>query len=155
MVHGRCYVDAVRWATLVVLTLLGCSDLREFRGAWQGHRVGDATVLHQNVDGLTAQLTIDQIDGHGLAARLAVDQLLPETPIASLAGAEADALAGLTFGGDPLRIYLAFAPVPDAGGDALVVVALYDDRRIEIRVMRGGAHPLYGIYALREAGAAS
>jgi hypothetical protein len=140
----------VRWATLVLLMLLGCSDLRGFRGAWHGHRVGDADVLHTNVAGTTATLEIDQIDGHSFAARLAVDDLLPETSIASLDGAEADALAGLTFGGDPLRVYLAFAPVPDGGGDALVVIALYADRRVEVRLMRGAAHPLYGIFAMTE-----
>jgi len=145
----------VRWATLVSLTALsilgGCSDLRDFRGAWRGHRVGDADVLHTNVVGTSAALSIDAIDDHGFAARLTIDGLVSEASIASMPGAEADALAGLTFGGDPLRVYLAFAPVADGDGDALVVIALFDDRRIEVRLMRGGAHPLYGIFAMAEA----
>jgi hypothetical protein len=149
----------VRWATLVLLTLVSfgsfgtlvaCNDLREFRGAWRGPRVGDAPVLHIGLGDGTAVLSIDRIDGHGLAARLAIDGLLPEAPISSLPGAEADALAGITFGGNPLRVYLAFVAMPDAGGDALVVVALYDDRRIEVRLLRGGTKPLYGIFALTE-----
>ena len=61
-------------------------------------------------------------------------------------------LAGVTFSGGPLRVYLAFAPVADAAGEALVVVALYDDHRVEVRVLRGGAAPLYGIFALKESG---
>jgi len=150
MVHRRCYVDAVRWATLVLVMLLGCNDLREFRGAWRGPRVGDALELRVGVGDGMAALSIDHIDGHGMAARLAIDGLLPETPITSLPGAEADALAGITFGGAPLRVYLAFVTMPDAGGEALVVVALYDDRRIDVRVLRGGATPLYGIFALTE-----
>ena len=142
----------MRWAPLVLLTLLGCNDLREFRGAWRGRQVGDASELHENVaPGTAAELAIDAIDAHGLSARLTIDGLVPETRITSLPGAEADVLAGLTFGGAPLRVYLAFAALPDAGGDALVVVALYDDRRVEVRVLRGGAHPLYGIFALTEA----
>lgn len=143
----------MRWATLVLLTVLtlgACNDLREFRGDWRGPRVGDAAVLRLGVGDGAATLSIDQIDGHGLQARLAVDGLLPETPITSLPGAEADALAGITFGGAPLRVYLAFAAMPDAGGEALVVVALYDDRRIEVRLLRGGTQPLYGIFALTE-----
>lgn len=140
----------MRWATLVLLTLLACNDLREFRGQWRGPRVGDAKVLQQNVVDTSATLAIDSIDSHGLVARLAIDGLLPETPITSLAGAEADVLAGITFGGDPLRVYLAFVAMPDAGGEALVVVALYDDRRIEVRLLRGGTIPLYGIFALAE-----
>ena len=146
----------VRWATLVLLTLvsfgplLACNDLREFRGAWRGPRVGDAPVLHIGLGDGAAVLSIDRIDGHGLAARLAVEGLLPEAPFTSLPGAEADALGGLTFGGNPLRVYLAFVAMPDAGGDSLVVVALYDDRRIEVRLLRGGTTPLYGIFALTE-----
>jgi hypothetical protein len=140
----------VRWATLVLVMLLGCSDVREFRGDWRGPRVGDAPVLRVGVGDGPAALSIDGIDGHGLTARLAIDGLLPETPITSLAGAEADALAGITFGDAPLRVYLAFVAMPDAGGEALVVVALYDDRRIEVRLLRGGPDPLYGIFALTE-----
>ncbi|HEX2687465.1 MAG TPA: hypothetical protein VHN14_12650 [Kofleriaceae bacterium] len=140
----------MRWATLVLVMLLGCNDLREFRGDWRGPRVGDAPVLRAGIGDGAAQLSIDGIDEHGLRARLAIEGLLPETPITSLPGAEADALAGLTFGGAPLRVYLAFAAVPDAGGDALVVVSLYDDRRLEVRVLRGGTKPLYGIFALTE-----
>ncbi|HEY0192374.1 MAG TPA: hypothetical protein VGC42_14745 [Kofleriaceae bacterium] len=143
----------MRWATLVFLTLLGCSDLREFRGAWHGHRVGDADVLHTNVAGTAAALTIEALDGHSFAGRLTIDALLADAPIASMPGAEADALAGLTFDGDPLRVYLAFAPIADGHGDALVVIALFDDHRIEVRLMRGGAQPLYGIFALTEGAA--
>jgi hypothetical protein len=152
MVHRRCYVPVVRWATVVLLTLVACSDLRDFRGTWGGPRVGDASELRLGVsDTAQATLVIDSVDGNGLAARLAIDGLLPETPITSLAGAEADVLAGLTFTGSPLRVYLAFAELPDTGGMALVIVALYDDRqarRIEVRVLRGGPQPLYGIFAL-------
>lgn len=140
----------MRWATLVLLTLLGCSDLREFRGDWRGSSVGVIPELRLNVDNLAARLSIDQIDGHGMTGRFAIDRLLPETPITSLAGAEADVLAGITFGGGPLRVYLAFVAMPDGGGDALVVVALYDDRRVEVRLLRGGTAPLYGIFALTE-----
>jgi hypothetical protein len=142
----------VRWATLVLLTLLGCNDLRDFRGQWRGPRVGSAGVLQTGlVASGSATLSIDAVDLHRpLEARLSVDGLLPETPITSLTGAEADALASITFVGNPLRVYLAFAAMPDGGGDALVVVALYDDRRVEVRVIRGGSSPLYGIFALTE-----
>ena len=135
---------------MVLLTLLaGCNDLRDFRGAWAGPRVGEATPLRVGA-GDAANLAIDGIDAHGLTARLSIENLLPETSFSSLEGAEADVLANLTFSGSPLRVYLGFVAIPDLGGEALVVVALYDDRRIEVRVLRGGTLPLYAIYALTE-----
>ena len=149
MVHRRCYRSVVRWATLVLLTLVGCNDLREFRGTWQGARVGDDGSVLRVGPGTGARLTIDRIDAHHLTGRLSVEGLLPETPIGSLEGAEADSLAGLTFGGAPLRVFLAFAPVPD-GGEALVVVSLYDDHRVEVRLLRGASGGLYAIFALAE-----
>jgi hypothetical protein len=154
----------VRWATPVLLVLVACSDLRDFQGQWVGPRVGDArqndvNVLDVNVppDG-DATLWIDRIDSHGLAARLRVDPLLPETSLTSIPGAEADVLSGITFSGAPLRVYLAFVPVPDGSGDALAIVALYDDHRVEVRLLRGGPpeKQMYGIFTLtaRTAGGA-
>jgi hypothetical protein len=138
----------VRCATLVLVTLLaGCNDLRDFRGTWEGARLGDAPVLRVGA-GERASLTIDSIDGHGLAGRLAIEGLLPEQSFESLPGAEADAVANMTFAGAPLRIYLAFVPVPDGGGEALALIALYDDHRIEVRVLRGGSRQLYAIFTL-------
>ena len=54
----------------------------------------------------------------------------------------------MTFNGGPIRVYLAFVPVTDGDGDAMVMVALYADDRIELRVLRGGPKPLYGIFEM-------
>lgn len=140
----------MRWATLVLLiSLVGCNDLRDFRGSWSGNRVGEAPALRVGA-GDAVDLAIDGIDAHGLVARITIENLLPETQFTSLEGAEADVLANLTYPGGPLRVYLGFVPVPDLGGEAMVIVALYDDRRIEVRVLRGGTQPLYAIYVLGE-----
>ena len=139
----------MRLATLVLLALLGCNDLRDFRGDWNGARVGDTPALHVGA-GESAHLVIDGIDAHGIQGRLTIENLLPETSFQSIDGAEADVLANLTFSGSPLRVYLAFVPVPDIGGDAFVVIALYDDRRVEVRMLRGGVQPIYAIYPLTE-----
>jgi hypothetical protein len=144
----------VRWATLVIVMLLAaCNDLREFRGSWSGSRVGDTPILRVG-PGDAATLAIDSIDRHGLQGRLAIEGLVEETSINSVEGAEADALAGLTFAGGPLRVYLAFVTVPDGGGDAFAVISLYDNHRIEVRILRSGTVPLYGIYVLSDGGAA-
>ena len=134
---------------LVALALAACNDLRDFRGAWTGARVGDNPALRVGVESAaTAHLTLARVDRHGLAGTVDVDGVVAAAPLASLPGAEADALAGLSFDGAPLRIYLGFVATVDGGGDALAMVALYDDDRVELRVLRGGARPIYGIFAL-------
>lgn len=141
----------MRWATLVLVIALGaCNDLREFSGTWQGARVGDASVVRVGVAmNAHATLRVQTIDSHGLAGHLTVDAIT-DADFTSLAGAEADALAGITFAGAPLRVYMAFVPTVDGGGEALAIVALFDDHRIEVRVLRGGTSPLYAIFALSE-----
>jgi hypothetical protein len=139
----------VRLATFLVV-LAACSDLRGFEGEWRGPRVGDAAVLMVG-PGTAAELAIDHVDRHGLAGELTITGLVDHAAFQSVPGAEADVLSGITFGGSPLRVYLGFVAVPDGGGQALAVLALYDDRRVEVRVLRGGTQPLYGIYALAEA----
>ncbi|HEY4058158.1 MAG TPA: hypothetical protein VGM39_16210 [Kofleriaceae bacterium] len=144
----------MRWATFVLVALVatGCNDLRDFRGRWEGPRVGDAEEVRVGVgQDAHAQLTVDDIDQHGLSGTLTVDGLATNAPIVSLAGAEADALSDMTFAGSPLRVYMAFAGISDGKGDALAMIALFDHDRIEVRVMRGGTAPLYGIFALTEA----
>ena len=140
----------MRWTIVALLTLVACNDLREFQGDWRGPRVGTGVVRTGLGSATSAALSIDRADEHGFSARLTIDGELPETAIASLASAEADVLAGITFSGSPLRVYLAFVGMPSAGAEALVVIALYDDRRVELRVLRGGAQPIYGIFALAE-----
>ncbi len=136
-----------RTAIVALALVAACTDVRDFRGSWHGPRVGDTPELAVGVAmNATATLTVHDIDKHGLAGNLAVDGVI-DAPIASISAAEADALASITFDGAPLRVYLAFAPTTDGGGDALAVIALYDGR-IELRLLRGGAKPIYAIFAL-------
>jgi hypothetical protein len=136
-------------AVWMIASIAACTDVHDYRGAWSGARVGDAPALHVGVaDAATAQLAIDSIDKHGMSGTLTVDGLVDHASLESLAGAEADALAQLTFTGDPLRVYLAFADTSDGAGDVLVVIALFDQTRVELRVLRGGATPIYAIFAL-------
>ena len=136
-------------AVAVGVALAACNDLRDVRGAWQGVRVGDNPALRVGVaTDATATLAVDGIDRHGLSATLTVPALIDGVRFASVPGAEADALAGLSFDGAPLRVYLGFVATVDGGGDALAMVALYDDDRLELRLLRGGTQPLYAIFAL-------
>lgn len=142
----------VRWATLCLVLAFACNDVRAYEGTWSGKRVGDTPVLRVGVaDDATATLAIDGIDTHGMRGRLSISGLVTDADVASIAGAEADVLSGITFNGSPQRVYLSFVALPDGGGEALAVIALYDEKRIEVRVLRGGAVPLYAIFALAQA----
>lgn len=131
--------------------MFACNDVRAFEGTWTGPRVGDAPPLHVGVAmTATATLAIDTIDTHGMHGKLSIAGLVTDADVASVEGAEADVLSGISWNGAPVRVYLAFVAIPDGGGEALAAIALYDARRIEVRVLRGGSQPLYGIFALAE-----
>lgn len=132
---------------IALAALAGCNDLRDFRGGWEGPRVGDdpAVLVGDVGDGL-ARLTIDALDRHGLHGRFVIPDVV-DTAIDSIPGAEADALAGMTFDGSPLRVYLSFADMAE-GDDALTVISLFEDERVDVRMLRGGASPLYAIFSL-------
>jgi hypothetical protein len=139
-------------AVVVALALAAaaCNDLRDFRGPWHGARVGDAAPLHIGVaDTATATLDIAALDLNGLTGTLSVDGLVTAAPVEPVPGAEADVLAGITYDRGPLRVYLGFVPVDDGLGDATVVVSVYDDDRVEVRLLRGGTAKIYAIFALR------
>jgi hypothetical protein len=134
---------------VLVTTLPACNDLRDFRGPWQGPRVGDAPPLRVGVtDAARATLEIASVDLRGLAGTLSVDGLVTAAAVEPVAGAEADVLSGMSFGGSPLRVYLGFVAIDDLGGDATAVISLYDDDRVEVRLLRGGSTPIYAIFAL-------
>jgi hypothetical protein len=143
-------------ATLVMFAVIAfaggaaCNDVHVFEGTWQGPRVGDTPVLRVGVPATsTATLAIDAVDTHGMRGHLSISGLVANAPFVSVEGAEADALSDISFSGAPLRVYLAFVTIPDDGGEALAVIALFD-HRVEVRILRGGGKPLYAIFALAE-----
>jgi hypothetical protein len=146
----RTWIDLAKLG-MAMLLCAACLDVRDFEGRWTGERVGEAAELRQGfADQAAATLDIEQADLRSLRAHLTIEgDVFDQALIQPIPGAEADALAGMSFDGSPSRVYLAFAATGDGGGDALVVVALYSDRRVEVRVLRGGALPLYGIFVLQ------
>ena len=139
--------------SLVLLIVLAgaCNDVHGFEGTWTGPRVGTAAPLDINVaPNATATLTIDQLDLHTISGALSIDGVVTNAPFSSIAGAEADVLSGITFDGSPSRVFLTFVSIPDNNGEALVVIALYDDKRVEVRVLRGGNQALYAIFSLTQ-----
>jgi hypothetical protein len=141
---------ALFMAASVVPSAAGCLDLRDFEGTWAGDRVGEAPELRVGMtDDASATLVIEEADLRSLRARLTVDNdVIDNALIQPIPGTQADVLAGITFDGAPSRVYLAFCETTDGGGDAMIFVALYNDERVEVRVLRGGSQPLYGIFVL-------
>jgi hypothetical protein len=139
-------------ATLAfVLALVACNDLRNFAGFWHGPSVGGSPAVRMGIaSDAFATLEVLRADRDGLQANVSIDGLASDTPIASIPGAEADVLSNVSFAGSPLRVYFVFLPTTDGKGDAIGLVALYEDRRIELRVLRGGTAPIYAIFALVE-----
>jgi hypothetical protein len=148
----------IAFALLLALTLAssllaGCNDLRDFRGTWQGSLMSNEAVLRQGMaDNAVANLEIIALDRHGLRARLDIGGVA-YGEIVSVPGAEADVLATMTFNNAPLRVYLCFAPM-QSGDAAVVLISLFDDSRIELRVIRGGspATSIYAVFGLRPSG---
>jgi hypothetical protein len=89
---------AVVVALITTTLVVGCQDLRDFRGTWRGARVGESAPLRVGfADDASAALTIASIDRHGLSGRLTIPDVIADAAVQSLAGAEADALADMTF----------------------------------------------------------
>jgi hypothetical protein len=136
---------------VVALLVMGCNDLRDFRGPWEGPRVGESASVRLGASSTeSARLLVQSIDTYGMAGLLSIDDLVADAPVSSITGAEADVLSGLTFAGAPLRVYLAFVAIADGRGEALAVIALFESQRIELRLLRGGSAPIYAIFTLRE-----
>lgn len=115
--------------------------------------MSNEAVLRQGMaDNAVANLEIIALDRHGLRARLDIGGVA-YGEIVSVPGAEADVLATMTFNNAPLRVYLCFAPM-QSGDAAVVLISLFDDSRIELRVIRGGspATSIYAVFGLRPSG---
>jgi len=77
-----CYRDAVRWATFVVAlaVVAACNDLRDFRGTWQGPRVGDTPVLRVGAPASgNASLSIEELDTATYDAPMSGGQMFEAT----------------------------------------------------------------------------
>jgi len=139
------------WSVVALVTLVGsCLDLRELSGEWRGARIGEAEELRVGFDDeVTLSLSIAAASQNSIEATASTsDGLLANARVAPVPGAEADVLSRTDFEGSPERVYFCFVETTDGGGDALALVAVFDDKRIEVRLLRGGGTPLYGIFPL-------
>jgi len=127
-----------------------CVDIREYEGRWRGSIVPESAVRQ----GFTTDVTVDpleltNVDLQGLTARLTTsDDKFKAADLTPIKKFSADTLANLDFDGNPLRSYLLFAQLSSepAGCPAQLVVSLFSDDRVELRVIRG--NDLFGVFLL-------
>lgn len=135
----------------IATAVIGCTDIRDFEGTWTGPRVGDDPVLRAGfAEAAAATLAIEEVELNRFRAALTTSgDEFDAVPIQELPAAEADSLADLTFlTGQPARIYVTLASPTDGGGDATAFISLHREDRIELRLIRGGTSPLYGVFYL-------
>lgn len=129
----------------------GCIDVRDFDGQWAGDVVAEPAVRQ----GFTAETRVEplelaNVDLEGLSARITTsDGKFHQTPLTRVLKFSNDTMASLTFDGDPLRSYLLYARMEHepSGWPAMVVVSLFADERVALRIFRG--NDLFGVFNLR------
>jgi hypothetical protein len=128
-----------------------CVDIRDYESRWRGAIVPEAVVRQ----GFTANVTVDpleltNVDLQGLTARLTTsDGKFKAADLTSVVKFSADNLASLDFDGNPLRSYLLYARLSaePTACPAQMVISLFSDDHVELRVIRG--NDLFGIFSLR------
>ena len=137
------------FAALVVLAAGGCVDLRDFKGNWSGEVVDEAAILAGfDAAARVDLLQLDDVTQQSMTARLTTsDGSFANTELVHVSKSTADALATLTFDGNPLQTYLLFAPLANSvGDDALLVLSLHGDDHLELRIIR--SNDLFGVFYL-------
>jgi len=144
-----------RLLALLALGLLlgGCVDLRSFAGSWSGGVVVEEPVRQGfGADTQVSPLALDNLDLRTATAVLTTsDGAFKQTHLTRVTKLANDALASLTFDGSPLRSYVFFAPLASdpTGAPALLLISLFSDDHVELRVLRG--NDLYGLFLLHRA----
>jgi hypothetical protein len=128
----------------------GCIDVRDFEGIWTGRIVSEPAVRQGFTDeAVVDALGLRNVDFEGVTAILTTsDGKFRGTRLTRVVKASNDTLATLTFDGDPLRSYLLFAPLHSdkEGWPASMVISLFADDHVELRILRG--NDLFGVFFL-------
>jgi len=140
------------WLVAAGLSLggTGCVDVREYEGEWLGEVASEPLVRQGFAEGARVEpLVLGKVDLEGISATLTTtDDKFKRTPLTRVVKFSNDTLASLTFDGDPLRSYLLFAPLASepAGPPAMMLISLFTDDRVELRILRG--NDLFGVFHL-------
>ncbi len=133
----------------------GCTDLRSYAGTWHGPIVAESAVrLGFAAKTQVSSLILEDVSLTTLRATLSTsDGRFDTVSLTRFLKAASDNLASMTFDNNPLESYLLFgSPQGPRGSDeppALVVISLFPDEKVQLRVLRG--NDLFGVFHLERA----
>lgn len=143
-------VAAGTFALMAVTLGAGCTDLRDYSGSWQGEVLADSAVRVGFEEGtMVAPLRLTLVTLQEAEGELTTsDGRFTDATLHPLGRAASDALASISFDGDPLRTYLLYAEATgsDSPTSAVVILSLFESERIELRI--ADRDQLYGIFPL-------
>lgn len=134
------------------LALCACEKLSERSGNYQGELVPYDELRLGFAVGTTLDLEASFFDAHLLEGTISSsDGTFARSSLRRISKLANDKLGSFTFDGAGFTNYLYSAVVsagPFAGREALVVISLYREARVEVRVILG-AGALYGVFKLK------
>lgn len=135
---------------LLSLSPLGCQDLREYTGSWEGTVSGDPALSHGFAP--TTQVTAEftAASHEGVAFTLVLKPGIQAAHFVPIKRAAGDLLADVELPGEPLRTFFGFVDPPGGAEPYLTIVSLYPENRVELRLIRG-ADDAYGVFSLHRA----
>ncbi len=152
-IFPRAVIPALLSTTILALSAVGCTDLRDYTGVWRGNIVRSNYLRHGFDSDTSAVLTVTSIDRSTMAGHLKLTPIQDATSgfdatLIPVLEAENDALGDMDFDGDPLSTYIFFVPAVDtAEASALVILSAHSGDRMEMRILR---HDLYGVFKLKK-----
>ena len=137
---------------LLLCTLFAgaCTDIRDYAGLWNGPIVAESAVRQGfDAQARVGPLRLENVSLVGVTATLTTsDGRFDGTRLRPITKAAADDLADISLGAGSLRTFMAYALLANetASAPALLVLSLFDNERVQLRVLRG--NDLYGIFHL-------
>lgn len=134
----------------LTVTGVGCLDVRDFEGEWQGAVISEEAIRQGFATGTTvAPLTLKGVDLNRVSATLTTsDGKFNKTALTRVAKFSNDTLSSLVFEGNDVRSYMFNARLDSetSGCPATVLISLFSDDHVEARVIR--ANDLFGVFHL-------
>lgn len=138
-------------AAAALLPTIACVDVRGFAGSWEGALSAEEALLQGFASDVTIRpLQVEDITLTTVRATLSTDDgSFSSTALQPIDRVTGDSLSSMTFDGNPLRSYMLFADLASESSSdpAWLVLSLFADDRIELRIMR--RNNLYGVFQLR------